>query len=86
MPYFQEQAPWFIEWCPKHRAWFGRRASSNAISCCVLHGPGDCCHFGMVEMRVEPIEPKYTPQLNFETTTYTLEHPGDEGKDRSLKP
>jgi len=28
----------------------------------------------------------YKPQLNFETTTYTIEHSEDEEKDRSLKP
>lgn len=48
-PYFppdKRSAPY---WCPRCEAWYV--VISNA-SCCVLHGPGTCCHVS--EQRVDP--------------------------------
>lgn len=42
MPYFEPTSAPTPYWCPNCRAWYQQR--SPAISCCVLHAPGDCCH------------------------------------------
>lgn len=49
MPYFppcEEPKPYY---CPNCRKWFAQNIG-HAISCCVLHPPGDCCHVGEREV------------------------------------
>ena len=54
MPFFPERPPWDIEWCPKCRAWFGYKGGGARVSCCVMHAPGDCCHYGQTRLDVTP--------------------------------
>lgn len=50
MPYFPELQPAAPYFCPRCEAWY--IVLELAISCCVIHLPGTCCHFNeeMVEM------------------------------------
>lgn len=56
MPHFKEQPPWEIEWCPKCRLWYGYNNSRAKFSCAVAHAPGDCCHYGQTQLRIEPVK------------------------------
>lgn len=38
--------------CSKCKTWYIRYAN---ISCCVLHGPGQCCHYGEHQATEEEI-------------------------------
>jgi hypothetical protein len=51
MPYFPPESDADNEyWCPNCRMRY--RVPRVRASCCVLHSPGSCCHYG--ETKVEP--------------------------------
>jgi len=56
MPFFAEQPPWDIEWCPKCELWYGYQGGAVRVSCAVMHMPGDCCHYGQTQLQVTAVK------------------------------
>lgn len=50
MPYFPLKIEGSAYKCPACGQWFW--SGDATFSCCVLHEPGSCCHFG--ETKIEP--------------------------------
>ena len=44
--------------CPGCEKWFVLNPAMANVSCCVLHGPGSCCHFSETEVPA----PEETPE------------------------
>ena len=60
MPYFPKaEAPNVAPyWCPNCAAWYLPQCGPVQSSCCVLHSPGSCCHYGETKLVAEGSQPQ----------------------------
>ncbi len=52
MPYFEDRGPTPPYWCRGCESWY----IQGNISCCVVHSPGQCCHYGEDRVSILKIE------------------------------
>lgn len=43
--------------CPRCERWFVPNPARQNVSCCVAHGPNDCCHYSETEVPAPNAEP-----------------------------
>lgn len=61
--YFPPEKPQAPEKCPGCGKWYVTDGSSRSrVSCCVVHAPGTCCHYGEIEVTAEGV-PVHPPGL-----------------------
>lgn len=41
--------------CPNCGGYFSEQTGQSRVSCCVMHSPGDCCHYGDRQLTSEEV-------------------------------